>query len=175
MINKDIKKILSLIFITIIITFLLIFILMWISICLSGDTKRLNEFWNINIPSPSEKVVKLDSEPDFLGDGESFITYKYSDNDFNKIRKSNIGKFIDYKNIDTIKQDIEDFKNKILNINNSKGDLERKKQVEKVFKENPIKISIEDRYLYLKKEDNSELFLVIKSNERKVYILQIIM
>ncbi|NMS91069.1 hypothetical protein HGQ85_14135 [Clostridioides difficile] len=175
MINKNSKKIFSLILITIIITFLLIFILTWISICLSDDTKKLNEFWNLRIPSPNEKVEALISEPDFLGDGESFITYRYSDNKFNKIKKLNIGEVIDNKNINIIKKNIKDFENKVLNINDSKENSNGKKIVEKVFKENPIKISIDDRYLYLKKEDNSELFLIIKNNERKVYILQIIM
>lgn len=174
MINKDIKKTLNIIVITIIASFLLVCILMWVSVYLSNDTKKFNEYWNIKIPSPSEEKVVLISEESFLGDGESFIIYKYSDTKFDKIKNLNIGNSIDDKNINNINEQIKNFKSKILNLNNVKDDSNRRKHIE-AFRNYPIKTYVGDNYLHIKKEDGSELLLFVRNDERKIYILQVIM
>ncbi|MGO1043559.1 hypothetical protein ACTPEO_12545 [Clostridioides difficile] len=149
--------------------------MMWVSAYLSNDTKEFNEYWNIKIPSPSEEKVVLISEESFLGDGESFIIYKYSDTKFDKIKNLHIGKSIDDKNINNINEQIKNFKSKILTLNDVKDDSNRRKHIEEAFGNYPIKTCVSDNYLHIKKEDGSELLLIVRNDERKIYILQIIM
>lgn len=175
MINKCIKKTLNIIVITIISSFLLVCILMWVSVYLSNATKEFNEYWNIKIPSPSEEKVVLISEESFLGDGESFIIYKYSDTKFDKIKNLHIGNSIDDKNINNINEQVKNFKSKTLSLSDVKDDSNRKKHIEEAFRNYPIKTSIGDNYLHVKKEDGSELLLIVRNYERKIYILQMIM
>lgn len=108
----------------------------------------VNMNWKINLPREYEEIYYTDSGPSFHGDGERYSVFKYETlNEINNV--------VEWRE----KNNIEPFVMSIL------GRLEVPKEYYPDFND-------DFRYYYEMKEDRSEIYIILNSRLKKVYIVE---
>ncbi len=109
----------------------------------------INSNWNINLPREYEEIYHTDSGPSFHGDGERYAIFQYENLD-------EINSLLEWENKnDYVEPRIKEILDNL-----------------EVSKEYYPDFNNDFRYYYKIKEDRSEIYIILNSKLKKVYIIE---
>lgn len=126
-------------------------------------THSMNEKWNFALPEPVDYEELWGTPSSFLGDGEwlTVLTYDKAIKDPESMGLVEVTE----ENIDEVRDHLDFFRFRTVEIYT--GNEETQAEIENVFSENPVEVSIGDYFHHQTNRDDYDTFTAVYSVEQK--------